>query len=137
MTATQTAGPTSGSAPSRRLLPGEAWLIALFALTAVFVTWQKLHLGHLDNFLIFRWSFFHLSEGVNLYAPYPNQYLSLFQYGPSFGLLIAPFAPAKINSKWSARSHGVAVGPPRCCASPTLTVSRTVSHRIGHAVRHP
>jgi len=92
MTATQTAGPTSGPAPSRRLLPGEAWLVALYALTAGFVTWQQIHLGHFDSFLLFRWSFFHLSEGVSLYAPYPNLYVSLYQYGPSFGLLIAPFA---------------------------------------------
>jgi hypothetical protein len=92
MTETATSGPTSGSARPQLLLRGESWLVALFALTAVFVTWQKLHLGHIDNFLIFRWSFFHLSEGVNLYAPYPSQYLSLFQYGPSFGVLIAPFA---------------------------------------------
>jgi len=71
---------------------GEIWLILAYALTAAFVTWQALHLGHIDNFLIFRWSFFHLSEGVNLYAPYPKLYFSLYQYGPSFGLLIAPFA---------------------------------------------
>jgi hypothetical protein len=92
MTATQTAGPTSGPDPSRRLLPGEAWLVALYALTAALVTWQQIHLGHFDSFLLFRWSFFHLSEGVSLYAPYPDLYVSRYQYGPSFGLLIAPFA---------------------------------------------
>lgn len=71
---------------------GEIWLVLLYALTAALVTWQQIHIGHSDNFLIFRWSFFHLREGVNLYAPYPDLYVSLYQYGPSFGLLIAPFA---------------------------------------------
>ena len=92
MTATTTAGPTSGPAPSRRLLPGEAWLMALYALTTGFVTWQQIHLGHINNFALFRWSFFHLREGVSLYAPYDALYIDLYQYGPSFGLLIAPFA---------------------------------------------
>jgi len=92
MTATTTAGPTSGSAPPRRLLPGEAWLVALYALTAGFVTWQQIHLDRINNFRMARWSFYQLLDGANLYAAYPDQYYDLYQYSPTFALLVAPFA---------------------------------------------
>jgi hypothetical protein len=92
MTATTPAGPAAGSAPSRRLLRGEPWLIALYALLAALVTWQQIHLGHINNFAMFRWSFFHLREGLSLYAPYAALYFDLYQYGPSFALFMAPFA---------------------------------------------
>jgi hypothetical protein len=92
MTATTTAGPTPDPAPSRSLRRAEAGLIALYALLAAFVTWQEIHLGHINNFAMFRWSFFHLLEGVNLYAPHDAHYYDLYQYGPSFAFLMAPFA---------------------------------------------
>ena len=92
MTATTTSGPPSGSAPSRRLLPGEAWLIVLYALTAALVTWQQIHLDHINNFRMARWSFFQLLKGADLYAAYPAQYYDLYQYSPTFALLVAPFA---------------------------------------------
>ena len=56
------------------------------------VTWQQIHIGHVNNFAMFRWSFFHLRQGLSLYAPYDALYYDLYQYGPSFALLIAPFA---------------------------------------------
>jgi hypothetical protein len=91
MTATAS-GSTPGTAPSRRLLPGEAWLVALYALTAALVTWQQIHIDHINNFRMARWSFFQLLKGADLYAAYPAQYYDLYQYSPTFALLVAPFA---------------------------------------------
>ncbi len=74
--------------PSR----AELALIAVYALIAVLVTWQQFRIGHVNNFAMFRWSFFHLLQGKDLYAPYPALYFDLYQYGPSFAVLVAPFA---------------------------------------------
>jgi hypothetical protein len=92
MTATTPPDAVFGSAPSRFPLRAEAWLVALYALLVAFVTGQQIHLGHINNFAMFRWSFFHLREGVSLYAPHLDHYYDLYQYGPSFALLMAPFA---------------------------------------------
>lgn len=45
-----------------------------------------------NNFLIFRSSFPHLLEQLNLYALYPQEYYDIYLYGPIFGLLVAPFS---------------------------------------------
>ncbi|MFI5279901.1 MAG: glycosyltransferase family 87 protein, partial [Gemmatimonadales bacterium] len=81
-----------GTAPGRWPLRGEIWLVLLYALTAAFVTWQELHLDHVNNWRMARWSFFHLVQGANLYAAYPDKYYDLYQYSPTFALLVAPFA---------------------------------------------
>jgi len=44
-----------------------------------------------NNFLIFKYSFYHLIDQVNLYAQYP-EYGDSNHYGPFFGLLMTPFA---------------------------------------------
>ncbi len=44
-----------------------------------------------NNFLIFKYNFLHLIHQQNLYLPYP-EYNDLNHYGPTFGLLFAPFA---------------------------------------------
>ena len=81
------------AAPPRRWpMRGESWIVALYALTAVFVTWQELHLDHINNWRVAHWSFYHLVAGLDLHAAYPEQYLDRFQYTPAFALLIAPFA---------------------------------------------
>lgn len=52
-----------------------------------------------NNFLIFRTSFFHLVEGVDLYSLHSSLHLDLFKYSPAFSALFAPFAilPAPIG----------------------------------------
>ncbi|MGD0483450.1 MAG: glycosyltransferase family 87 protein [Gemmatimonadales bacterium] len=80
-------------APPRRWpARGEVWIIALYALTAALVTWQELHLGHINNWRMARWSFTQLLQGGNLYAAAPTQFYDLYQYSPTFALLVAPFA---------------------------------------------
>lgn len=45
-----------------------------------------------NNYLIFKYSFYHLIDQVNLYAPYPEEYFDTNHYGPFFSVVIAPFA---------------------------------------------
>lgn len=45
-----------------------------------------------NNFLIFKFSFFHAKEGLSLYGEYIDQYFDRFLYGPLFTIVIAPFA---------------------------------------------
>jgi hypothetical protein len=87
-----TSDPLVSAPPRRWPARGETWIVALYALTAAFVTWQELHLGHINNFRMARWSFYQLLRGADLYAPYPTQYYDLYQYSPTFALLMAPFA---------------------------------------------
>lgn len=46
---------------------------------------------HYNNYLIFKYSFFHLTENKDLYAAYP-EYWDYYKYSPSFAALMAPFA---------------------------------------------
>jgi hypothetical protein len=45
-----------------------------------------------NNFIIFRESFFHLLAEKNLHVPYPEEYMDIFLYHPSFAILFAPFS---------------------------------------------
>jgi hypothetical protein len=85
----------TATAPQRRWpARGEIWIVALYALTAAFVTWQELHLDHINNWRMAYWSFHWLLQGADLYGAYPAQYYDLYQYSPTFALLMAPFALA-------------------------------------------
>jgi len=65
----------------------------LWSLLAVFAALYKGRLDmHLNNFRIFRYVFFHLRDGLSLYAYYPDEYFDHNLYGPLFGVLVAPFA---------------------------------------------
>lgn len=48
--------------------------------------------SEINNFIIFKSSFFHLAYLKNLYIPYPGEYFDLYLYGPVFALFIAPFS---------------------------------------------
>ena len=62
------------------------WLVVLPLLGAV----MKLH--SCNNFLIFKYVFWHAVEGQSLYALYPLEHSDCNHYGPFFSLVIAPFA---------------------------------------------
>jgi hypothetical protein len=46
---------------------------------------------HYNNYLIFKNSFRHLIDNVNLYAEYPREYADFYKYSPSFALLFSAF----------------------------------------------
>ena len=64
--------------------------LGLWLLLAVIAALSKLH--SCNNFLIFRYVFWHAFEGLPLYESYPDEYLDVNHYGPFFSLPIAPFA---------------------------------------------
>lgn len=67
-----------------RVLLGLWMILALVAMT-------KIRHGHNNNFLVFKYVFWHTIEGKSLYAPYA-EYFDINHYGPVFSLVIAPFA---------------------------------------------
>lgn len=62
------------------------WIVVLPLLAAI----MKLH--SCNNFLIFKYVFWHAMEGKSLYALYPLEHGDCNHYGPFFSLLIEPFA---------------------------------------------
>lgn len=52
--------------------------------------WEAMR-PHYNNFLIFKNSFGHLINGLNLYSLYPAEYGDYFKYSPTFALFMAPF----------------------------------------------
>lgn len=68
-------------------------IAGLWALLAVIATLMKGGLdGHLNNFLIFRGVFDHLTAFQPLYDLYPSEYHDCNHYGPFFSIIVAPFA---------------------------------------------
>lgn len=75
----------------------------LYALAAVGAAVQAILLGenpiangiytHYNNFVIFKYSFFHLLEGKDLYVYHPTEHFDLYKYSPTFALLFGVFAP--------------------------------------------
>jgi hypothetical protein len=66
-------------------------LYALYAITVLFVTWQRGFSTHPHwTFPVFRASFHHLVRGQDLYAQWAEH--DKFKYSPTVALLFAPFA---------------------------------------------
>lgn len=73
-------------------LTGYQWTCVLYIAVAIFC-WQLKYFRHIDNnYLIFRTSYFHFRDHVNLYLLYPKEYYDVYIYGPAFTLLIAPMS---------------------------------------------
>ena len=60
-------------------------------LLGVIIGLVKAHRGA-NNFLIYKYVFWHTIEQKDLYLPYPEDFVDLNHYGPFFSLFIAPFA---------------------------------------------
>lgn len=64
-----------------------------FGLSIATIIQNLLDVEHrLNIYKIFKYAFVHSQQQVNLYALYPQQYADVFLYGPTFSVLIAPFA---------------------------------------------
>ena len=57
-----------------------------------------LHMHNFNNFLIYKYTFWHALEQRSLYAPAPEDHFDVNLYGPIFSLIMAPFAV--IPSLW-------------------------------------
>ena len=77
-------------------------VLSVYCLAAVIATLVKLasgpfeqngiHYQPLQNFAIFRNSFYHLIHHQNLYARFDFEQWDFYRYSPAFALLFAPFA---------------------------------------------
>lgn len=65
-------------------------LFGLWLLLPVVGAVMKVH--SCNNFLIFKYVFYHALEGKSLYALYPAEHFDCNHYGPLFSIVIAPFA---------------------------------------------
>ena len=65
-------------------------LFALWLLLPIIAAITKL--TRCNNFLIFKYVFWHAWNGTSLYVPYPHEYNDINHYGPFFSIVIAPFA---------------------------------------------
>lgn len=65
-------------------------LVGLWLLLPVIAALMKIH--KCNNFLIFKYVFWHTWEQLPLFEPYPAEYGDTNHYGPFFSLVIAPFA---------------------------------------------
>ncbi len=71
---------------------GYQWTLILYFAIGIFC-WQLKYFRHIDNnYLIYRASFYHLRDHLNLYLSYPKEYYDVFLYGPIFTVFIAPMA---------------------------------------------
>lgn len=65
-------------------------LLGLWLLLGLISALTKIN--RCNNFLIFKYTFWHTWDGTSLYALYPAAYNDSNHYGPLFSLVIAPFA---------------------------------------------
>lgn len=70
------------------------WVLLVYLGSVVLVTFQFGGRGAANNIKIFRWSFYHLLRGQDLYQRYPSVYYDVFKYSPTWALLFGPFALA-------------------------------------------
>lgn len=78
-------------------------VLGLLILLGVLISIQRIALGNkvffggtytnFNNYIIFKQSFIHLFNNVNLYTFYPAEYADLYKYSPTFALFMALFYP--------------------------------------------
>jgi hypothetical protein len=88
------------SALARRLL-NRHLVLAAYLVCAAGASVAQYFKGHpgeeytrYNNYIIFRESFHHLSEGKDLYAAHPGKHFDHYKYSPAFAVLFAPFSLA-------------------------------------------
>ena len=67
-------------------------IIAIWLVVGVVIPYGGFFSDNYSNYTIVRNSFGHLGNEQNLYAAYPEEYGDRFVYGPTFSVLMGPFA---------------------------------------------
>jgi hypothetical protein len=75
----------------KQLLYKESVILGVWILLATLATYKQYANQSFNNFLIFKYSYIHAGQGLNIYQSYP-EYFDTNHYGPLFSLLFAPFA---------------------------------------------
>lgn len=76
---------------AKQLFWDQRIILSIWILIALITTIKQYATGNYNNYLIFKYCFWHAVEHLNLYTSYP-EYNDTNHYGPFFSLLIAPFA---------------------------------------------
>jgi hypothetical protein len=86
----------------QEMLKSNQWIfLSILCTISIVISFVKINLGvndfwggnytHYNNFVVFKSSFHHLIENINLYEYYPNEYADLFKYSPTFALMMIVF----------------------------------------------
>lgn len=67
-------------------------ILGLWIILALIVSIKQSFQATNNNYLIFKYTYYHALEHLPLYKLYPNEYGDSNHYGPFFSLLMAPFA---------------------------------------------
>ncbi len=68
------------------------WLSLTLLSATLILTIQKIYSNDWNNFLIFRSSFNHLKDHLQLYIEHPSDHFDFFKYSPTFAVLMAPWS---------------------------------------------
>lgn len=102
--------------PGKRIVQSKWFLVSVYCMLALFISIRAINAPEKEmpgytgkvtaynNYVIFSNSFYHLSDGKNLYVQYPEEQYDVFKYSPTFALFFAPLSalPSSIGlSVWN------------------------------------
>jgi hypothetical protein len=76
---------------AKNIVTNRKTILIVWILFAVITAVKQYQIGRYNNYLIFKYTFWHAINQLNLYIPYP-EYFDVNHYGPFFSLFFAPFA---------------------------------------------
>jgi hypothetical protein len=77
---------------TKTIFSNKKYIIALWFLACLFAIVKTVISNKINNFLIFKYTFYSLINQRNFFLPQPENFEHYNLYGPTFSLLIAPFA---------------------------------------------
>lgn len=76
-----------------QIVHNKKWMNTIWCLAIAIVFIKHSVVGSImNNYFIFKYTYFHAIDGTTLYGQYPNEYLDKNHYGPLFSLIMLPFA---------------------------------------------
>ncbi|OOQ62234.1 hypothetical protein BC343_04105 [Mucilaginibacter pedocola] len=75
-----------------KVIGSKYFTLSAWVLIAVFFTYKFIGYHAINNYLIFKYTYFNARLGQNLYLQYPQYYGDSNHYGPIFSVIMAPFA---------------------------------------------
>ena len=112
------------------------WLWVLIAVSGM----TRLGHGRENNFLIFKYAYWHVVGQQPLYEHYPAEYFDMNHYGPFFSLVIAPFAlpPVWLLHALATGGHLLVLLPRAAQCHPDAAVQHCHRrHYRGQLLPHP
>jgi hypothetical protein len=76
----------------KALFTNKYFVLSLWFGLSTIAALKQVLMHSINNYALYKWSWFHLVEQKNIYLHYPELFYDCHHYGPFFGLIIAPFA---------------------------------------------